>query len=393
MSNGIFRHLGRRIGFTALATLTLVPASLWADTFLVNRYADENDGVCDERNCSLREAVLAANHHPGFDAIVLWPGVYKLSIAGAGEDAGATGDLDVTDDVLIVGLILDPSSRNAVIDGGAIDRVLDVHEPVITVLQNITIRRGKTSGTLEAGGGIRNRGTLALDESLVTGSSASGFGGGIYSDGPGSLLTLDASTVAGNKATGGGGGIAVGGRVEARNSTISGNRSVTDFGGGVYRFSAFFENSASFFHNVTLTANRAGQRGGGLFVEEPVDVPLRIANSILAANSAPADPDCLGPIFSEGYNLAGEGEGCPGFMASVHDLAGSAAAPLDPVLSRLGDNGGPTPTHALLPGSPAINAGNPATPGSAAGCEKTDQRLLRRRNTRCDIGSFERGAR
>ena len=69
-----------------------------------------------------------------------------------------------------------------------------------------------------------------------------------------------------------------------------------------------------------------------------------------------------------------------------------AAAPLDPRLSRLSDNGGPTPTHALLPGSPAINAGNPAPPGSAAGCQSTDQRFFRRDAGRCDIGSFERGA-
>lgn len=389
MPNPVFR----RITLTALAVLALAPASLRANTFLVTRFLDKNDGVCDQRDCSLREAILAANRHPGFDAVLLPPGTYKLSIAGANEDLGATGDLDVTDNVLIVGLILDPRPGNAVIDGGGIDRVLDVREPVLTVLQNITLRRGRVAGANEAGGGIRSRGTLALNESLITGNSASGFGGGIYSDGFDSLVTLDASTVAGNTAGGGGGGIAAGGRLEARNSTISGNRSVRDFGGGVYLFSGFLDTPATFFHNVTITNNRAGQRGGGLFVEEPSNVPPRLANSIVAGNSAPSDPDCLGSISSEGYNLAGEGEGCPGFTESAHDQTGTAAAPLDPVLSRLGGNGGFTPTHALLPGSPAINAGNPATPGSAAGCEKTDQRLFRRRNSRCDIGSFERGAR
>ena len=66
MLNGIFR----RTSLTAIAALTLVPASLWADTFLVTRFVDKNDGACD-RDCSLREAVLAANQHPGFDAILL----------------------------------------------------------------------------------------------------------------------------------------------------------------------------------------------------------------------------------------------------------------------------------------------------------------------------------
>ena len=389
MLNRIFRH----IALAALAVLALAPASLRADTFLVNRFVDRNDGVCDQRDCSLREAILAANRHPGFDAVVLPPGIYKLSIAGADEDSGATGDLDVTDDVLIVGLILDPRPGNAVIDGGGIDRVLDVREPVLTVLQNITLRRGRVAGANEAGGGIRNLGTLSLSESLITGNSASGFGGGIYSDGFDSQITLDASTVAGNTAGGGGGGLAVGGHLEARNSTISGNRSVSDFGGGAYLFSGFPDTLPPYFHNVTITNNRAGRRGGGLFVEEPSNTSPRLANSILAANSAPEDPDCLGSILSEGYNLIGQGEGCPGFLESAHDLTGTAAAPLDPVLSRLSGNGGFTPTHALLPGSPAINAGNPAIPGSAAGCEKTDQRLFRRRNSRCDIGSFERGAR
>jgi CSLREA domain-containing protein len=382
MLNGIFR----RIGFTTLAILTLAPAALRADTFLVTRFVDKNDGACG-RDCSLREAVLAANQHPGFDAILLPPGTYRLSIAGTDEDLGATGDLDVADDLLIIG----PGPGETVIDGGGIDRVLDVHAPASVALNTLTIRHGRTDGTQTSGGGIRNTGYLAVNASVVTGNSAPGFGfgGGIYSDGAGSILTLDASTVAGNTAQGGGGGLAVGGRLEVRNSTLSGNRSVTDFGGGAYLFSE----AVATFNNATVTANRAAQRGGGLFAEQPLTAPPRLASSILAANAAPADPDCLGSPVSGGYNLIGQGEGCPNFQAALGDLVGTAAAPLDPRLSRLSDNGGPTPTHALLPGSPAINAGNPAPPGSAAGCQSTDQRLLRRGNSRCDIGSFERGAR
>jgi CSLREA domain-containing protein len=374
------------MGFTALIALTLVPASLRADTFLVTRFVDKNDGACD-RDCSLREAVLAANQHPGFDAILLPPGVYRLSIAGTDEDLGATGDLDVTDDLLILG----PGPNETVIDGGGIDRVLDVHAPASVSLNTLAIRHGKTGGTQTSGGGIRNTGYLAINASVVTGNSAPGFGfgGGIYSDGFGSILTLDASTIAGNTAEGGGGGLAVGGRLEVRNSTLSGNRSVTDFGGGAYLFSE----AVATFQNATLTANRAAQRGGGIFAEQPLTVPPRFSNTILAANAAPSDSDCLGSPVSGGYNLVGQGEGCPDFQAALGDQAGTAATPLDPGLSRLSDNGGPTPTHALLPGSPAINAGNPAPPGSAAGCLSTDQRFLRRGASRCDIGSFERGAR
>lgn len=63
---------------------------------------DTDDGGCDD-DCSLREAVIAANADPGLTCIVVPAGVYTLSIAGVGEDAAETGDLDVTDDLIILG--------------------------------------------------------------------------------------------------------------------------------------------------------------------------------------------------------------------------------------------------------------------------------------------------
>ncbi len=382
----MLNRLFRRHSLAALTLLALAPTTLHARNFAVTRSGDTNDGACDRR-CSLREAIMAANQTPGPDVIFLSQGVYRLALAGADEDLGATGDLDITDDLTLVGV----GAGATVIDGAGLDRVLDVHAPAAVKIFHLTIRDGKVAH-LNAGGGIRNTGQLTLEGVVVTGNSTAdfGFGAGIYSDNPGSALTLDRSTVYGNTADGGGGGMAAGGELTVTNSTISGNRSVTDFGGGVYLFS---EAQAS-FNNVTITANTAARQGGGLLVELPdVAGTPRLANSIVAANSATMDPDCLGVDLSGGYNLIGESEGCPGFKAASGDRTGTAASPLDPRLGPLAGPLGGTPTHALLADSPAVNAGSPLPPGSGGGaCERTDQRLVARRHTRCDIGAFERKA-
>jgi CSLREA domain-containing protein len=376
----------RRTGLAALTALTLAPAALQARTFIVTRPVDKNDGACT-RDCSLREAIVAANQNPGPDIILLAPAVYKLALAGADEDLGATGDLDITGDLTLIG----SGPQRTILDGGGIDRVLDIHSPAVVSLNGLAVRNGRPPGHLAAGGGIRNSGELTLVATTVSGNSTAelGLGGGIESDGFEASLTLDHSTIAGNRADGGGGGIAVGFGFTVKDSTISGNRSVTDFGGGVYLFT---EARAS-FNNATITANSAAQRGGGLFAESPDDpASPSLANSIVAGNSAPQNPDCLGVNVSSGHNLIGEGEGCPGFSAAHGDQTGTAADPLDPRLDRLANNGELTPTHALLPDSPALNAGSPAAPGSstAGACELTDQRFALRGNTRCDIGAFER---
>ena len=79
------------------------------------------------------------------------------------------------------------------------------------------------------------------------------------------------------------------------------------------------------------------------------------------------------------------------FATTTGDQLGTGASPLDPLLGNLADNGGPTLTHALLNGSPAVDAGSPATPGSGGGaCEITDQRgTTRPKGSQCDIGAFE----
>ncbi|MEK7328362.1 MAG: M4 family metallopeptidase, partial [Chloroflexota bacterium] len=117
---------------------------------------------------------------------------------------------------------------------------------------------------------------------------------------------------------------------------------------------------------------------------------VTLKNTIVARNSASTAPDCSGSVTSTSYNLIGNNSGCT-FTATTGDQVGTNVSPINPLLSPLQDNSGPTFTHALLTGSPAINAGNPASPGSGGNaCLAIDQRgVTRPVSTRCDIGAFE----
>ena len=372
----------------ALLALTAAPPAVQAAVFTPDRTTDSADGACDA-HCSLREAILAANATAGDDVIVLRPGVYRLSLAGAGEDLAATGDLDIRGDLVLLG----DRAANTIIDADGIDRVLDIAAGVTVEIRDVTLRNGRVQGAGTSGGGVRNRGALTLARSVVTANtSTEGSGGGISSSESDSALTLSQSTVSDNTAGGRGGGLAIDGTATLTNVTISGNRSLTDFGGGLY----FSSNTRSTVDNATITGNSAAQRGGGVVAESApfLGTAPEIANSILAGNTASAEPDCSGAVSSLGYNLVGNGTGCISFSPANHDLEGSTGALLDPRLGPLASNGGPTPTHALLAGSPALDAGNPAAPGSGgAACEATDQRgAPRPGGARCDIGAFEREA-
>ena len=122
---------------------------------------------------------------------------------------------------------------------------------------------------------------------------------------------------------------------------------------------------------------------------------MNVKNTIIALNSATNDPDVFGSFASGGYNLIGDGTGGTGFTA-VGDQVGTAAAPIDPLLNPLADNGGSTQTLALQPGSPAINGGDPAfvlTSGPFIGPPFYDQRGISPFNRVSggiiDIGAFE----
>ena len=135
--------------------------------------------------------------------------------------------------------------------------------------------------------------------------------------------------------------------------------------------------------NCTVSGNSAVVNGGGL---DNVVGTVNIGNTIVAGNTATTSgPDALGSVASQGNNLIGETDGSTGWVGS--DLTGTIAPPLNPLLAPLGNYGGPTQTMALLPGSPAIDAGNNALIPAGV---TTDQRGLPRIvNGIVDIGAFE----
>ena len=250
------------------------------------------------------------------------------------------------------------------------------------------------------GGGLTNFATLSVYNSTI--ASNTGYnGGGIYAD-AGSTTLLVATTLSGNTANPdvGGGPAQNGGTTNIVNSTISGNNADVD-GGGIWNSCPC--HSEVNLYNVTVTNNQADAdfngsgTGGGVFNNNNGVSTVQPQDSLIAGNWATAFfkfyilrvNDCHGPLTSLDYNLIGTTSDCT-FTASPDDQLNVSAN-----IGPLQDNGGPTWTHALLPGSLAIDTGAPS------GCRDqngtllaTDQRGYPRTangagTTRCDIGAFE----
>lgn len=248
------------------------------------------------------------------------------------------------------------------------------------------------------GGGIFNSGgTLTITNSTVSNNHAgvdfpwlAGVGGGIYSSG---LLTITNSSISGNQAYLAGGGIAGGGTIT--NTTISGNSAPGQhdgqpFGrGGGISGSITLTNSTVSGNNAILSgggidgggtithSTLSGNNGGGI----SVSAALEIGNTVLKAGAGANISNNGGTVTSHGYNVCSDNGG--GFLSGPGDQINT-----DAMLGPLQNNGGPTFTHELLKGSPAIDAGDPNfTPPPYY-----DQRgpgFSRVRNDRIDVGSFE----
>jgi CSLREA domain-containing protein len=380
-----------RVFTTAAISLAVWAAAsaVQAAVFIPTKTTDSAGGACTPQDCSLREAILAANQNPGDDVILLHAGTYTLTIPGTGEDLGATGDLDVQGNLVLLG----DGAVSTIIDGGGLDRIFQVPDGVTVEIRDVTLRNGKAPGL---GGAIFNAGTLTLLRSIVTGNASvagpegPGFGGGLYSNGNHASLTVTQSAIANNSSLRGGGGLAAGGAVNLANVTVSNNHADADFGGGLY----IYGTAHATVNNVTVVENSA-LRGGGLLVENNAFIGIApvISNSIIAGNIAGSQPDCWGPVDSS-YNYIGSADSaCLGPSAANHDQVNSSI-PIK--IGGLQFVGGPTPVRPLGPGSPALDNGNPAAPGSGGrACEATDQRGAARpgiRNTGtplCDIGAYE----
>jgi beta-glucanase (GH16 family) len=323
--------------------------------------------------------------------------------------AGGTMYLTSGPLVLSRNVMIDGSSAPGItLDGQGADRLLIVDAGVIATVGGLTFTNGYG---FQLAGGILNNGTLTLVEVSVTGNimttDAGDFwqgGGGIY-NGDGSTLHLVDSTVAGNNSgwSGGGvysffnsttiierstvsgnvagdvgGGLRLLGNAEIVNSTISGNESMGWYGGAL-----FLTDGVVNMTNATVAGNTSPSSApAAVFVGTfgPGSATLNLGNSIVAGNVtegcflAPFGAGAVA-INSQGNNVFSDGTCFP--VASDQVVA-------DAGLDSLGDNGGPTLTHALLPGSPAVDAANAAT------CPATDQRgVARPQGAGCDVGALE----
>ena len=483
--------------------------------FTVDSTADVVDavpgnGVCSTAGgaCTLRAAVQESNALAGDDTITRPAGTYTLTNTGSGENAAATGDLDVSQTLTVNGA----GEGSTIIDGNDTDRIFHVTSSSATLeLTDMTLQNGNAGGS-DGGAISTSSGTVVLSDCTITGGNAGsggalgnssgdwtltnvtlsgnnadgGLSGGAINSssgswtfdnctisgntidtGPGGAIntssgtwTFTDSTISGNMAPDGAGGAintssgswtftnttisgnmseSDGGAINTSSgtwtftdSTISGN-SVTDAtasggglrssGGGTWTFDGctFSGNSAGTdmssadgggvdigggtwtFKNSTFSSNSAGSEGGGVAVfdgdaifnnctfssnsayeggalYQGENATITLENTIVA--NSPSGGDCDGVITSSGYNLDSDGS-CG--LSSTGDLSS-----MDPKLGALADNGGNTLTHALLTGSPAIDAGNGAT------CEATDQRGESRPMDGdgdtiavCDMGAFE----
>ena len=169
------------------------------------------------------------------------------------------------------------------------------------------------------------------------------------------------------------------GTLTLTDSTVSGNLENCGGGGGIYNNSGTLT-----LTNSTVSGNSSSCAGGGIYNSDTVN----FKNTIIAGNSTGGSaPDCLGTVTSQGYNLVQDTSGCTITGDTTGNITGQ-----DPLLDPLALNSpGTTETRALGTGSPAIDAGNPAAPGSGGNaCEATDQRgVARPGGAACDIGAYE----
>lgn len=394
--------------FTALAALVAlapsVPGARAADFLVLDPLdavdAVPGDGACAAPGggCTLRAAVMEANALAGADRIFLPEGTWHLDLVASADDGelDAAADLDLLDDVSIVGVradvtVVTPRGSLATEQpNGSGDRAFEVHPGVSATIGALTVRGGSLFGIggCPCGSGIANAGTLVLSDAAVLDNGGLSDGGGIY-NAVGSVLVLRRSTVARNWGDDFG-GVYNRGSALLENATVSGNTGY--IGGGVWSTGALTVRSSTITDNQASFVGGLGATSG------------TISSSIVANNGDdtlwlgdPPTADCSGPLVSQGHNVMGYR--CPqaAFVALASDQLGSLGAPIDARLAPLGPHGGSAPTHLPLPGSPALDGGHPAAPGTAPpACPATDQRFVARALdadgdtvAHCDAGALE----
>lgn len=387
---------------------------------VVNDTGDIDDGDIGNGVTTLREAINLANLTPGPDTITFDAGVFSGGTASLIRLGGT--ELEITDTLTIDGSTAVDVTISGDTDGddvtdttnmtdvaasfggvaGAADDLLDDNTRVLNfsastgdlTLERLRITGGRTTGAFDAGGGVRflSDGQLTVTRSTLSGNSTAGesAAGGAVHLLSGSVQVVE-STLHGNRTFGnqahGGGLHAFSGAIDLGNSTITGNSVAgsSGLGGGVATFSGNVSLRSS-----TVSGNVAAAEGGGVYAgnlgnNSPTFV---VQNSIVATNignSVPSDISLEDSrVLVVEHSLLGDtGVGlAASHLQSIADGNGNLQN-VDPMLDALSDNGGPTMTLALLPGSPAIDSGDAAE-------LSIDQRgVSRPQGATADMGAFE----
>ncbi|MCX7420675.1 MAG: hypothetical protein NT013_14210 [Planctomycetia bacterium] len=310
------------------ATTTILDDDLTGSSpWVVDTLTDEVDGDVTPGHVSLREAITRSNYFPDKQTITFAP---SLTANGPATITLINGVLNISD-VDILG----PTESGLTISGNHQSSILFISGSNSTI-SNLTFEDGK--GQSGYGGAILNAGRTTLVDCTFVGNETQGRGGAILNSGD---LTLVNSTLSGNRADFGGAIFnSPNASLKLQQSTITGN--VSNIGGGINNDSNYAFGSRKVYGNDGFSDWQ------GYYIWEFGSVS--VSNSIVAGNSSVSDPsqsDFGGATdhISTTNSLIGDWQTSPDF---------DVATVLDPVLA---DNGGPTKTHALIAGSPAINAG------------------------------------
>lgn len=388
--------------FSLSLAIIFIGGSLSANaaTLTVNTIADENGAGA---NCSLREAIEAANLNAPFGGCTAGSGADIINFDGAVFAAPQTITLTVAR--LIVGgtsvITINGTGANMLtlqnsIPSSSNSQTFQVSETSNLSVSGVKITGANVTGTGGGGGFlVFGSSTLTITNVEITGNTVATYGAAIASTSTTGTVNIINSTISNNTANGsadggGGGAIDSSGTLNITNSTFSGNvkNNATGNGAAVYIFSG-----TATITNSTITDNQtteAGSGGAGGVYRNGGTVTVR--NTIIAANRNNATmPDVAGAFASSGYNLIGNLGTATGFTGTADQTGVSNA---NAGLAPLGNYGGQTPTHALQLSSFAIDKGTNF--GST-----TDQRGLARTfddpskpnaasGNGTDIGAYER---
>jgi len=366
--------------------LALAPAALATATWYFDGVNGNDSSDCLSSQTACKTIGHAISLCTSGDTIKVAPAIY-------------TENLYIGINLKIIG----SDAATTIVDGNQA-RVFFIppHPKAHVSLSRLTIRNGY-SPPEGSGGGIYNGGTLTINRSIISGNSGNS-GGGIFSY---NTLTVNNSTISGNSSWGGGGGINNQGRLTINNSTISGNSAAA--GGGIYNsinnsYGTLTINNSTISGNgaaagggiynggtltvnsSTISGNSAADNNAGGGIDNTGAVTLQ--NSIVANTLSGGNCRNDGTMTSNGYNLSSDNS-CN--FTGPGDMNNTKAK-----LGKLGNHGGPTQTIPLLPGSPAVDAGNPnGCTNDKGNLLKTDQRGrprpdLEDNGVGCDIGAFER---